>query len=47
MMKKSYTKAELTLIRMDEEDIVATSGISEANFDSLTEDKAAFNDLIQ
>lgn len=46
-MKKSYTKAELTLIRMDEEDIVATSGISEVNFDSLTEDKAAFNDLFK
>lgn len=46
-MKKSYTKAELTLIRMDEEDIVATSGISEVNFDSLTEDKAAFNDLLK
>ena len=46
-MKKNYTKAELTLIRMDAEDIVATSGISEAIFDAGAEDKAAFNDLIK
>ncbi len=43
-MKKNYTKAELTLIPMDAEDIVT---ISVQNFDALTEDKAAFNDLIQ
>ena len=43
-MKKNYTKAELTLIPMDAEDIVT---ISAQNFDPLTEDKAAFNDLIQ
>lgn len=46
-MKKNYTKAELILIPMEAEDIVATSGISKVSFDALKEDKAAFNDLFR
>lgn len=46
-MKKNYTKAELTLIPMDAEDIVATSGtgLSLKNWVAGEEDEAAFNDL--
>lgn len=45
-MKKIYTKAELTLIPMDAEDIVTTSdGLSLKNWIVGEEDQAAFGDL--
>lgn len=46
-MKKNYTKAELTLILMNAEDIVATSGngLSLEDWNVEKEDKAAFGNL--
>lgn len=46
-MKKNYIKAKLTLILMDAEDIVATSGgISLANFNAEQQDQAKLGDLL-
>lgn len=43
-MKKLYAKAEMNVVRMESDDIIATS-VSVRSFDELKEDKAAFNDL--
>ena len=43
-MKKLYAKAEMNVVRMESDDIIATS-VSVRAFDELKEDKAAFNDL--
>ncbi len=43
-MKKMYAKAEMNVVMMEIDDIIATS-VSVKAFDELSEDNAAFGDL--